>query len=57
MVIDANMTEPVVEDTESSADKEDRKRIVKNLKETKNKNIKKLPIKPVFVMAWERLHF
>ena len=28
LVIDANMTEPVIEDTESSADKEDRKRIV-----------------------------
>lgn len=40
LVIDANMTEPVIEDTESSADKEDRKRIVKNLKETMGRSVK-----------------
>lgn len=34
------MTEPVIEDTESSADKEDRKRIVKNLKETMGRSVK-----------------
>lgn len=40
LVVDANMTEPVIEDTESSADKEDRKRIVKNLKETMGRSVK-----------------
>lgn len=34
------MTEPVIEDTESSAEKEDRKRIVKNLKETMGRSVK-----------------
>ena len=40
LVIDANMTEPVIEDTESSAEKENRKRIVKNLKETMGRSVK-----------------
>ena len=40
LVIDANMTEPVIEETESSADKEERKRIVKNLKETMGRSVK-----------------
>lgn len=40
LVVDANMTEPVIGDTESSADKEDRKRIVKNLKETMGRSVK-----------------
>lgn len=40
LVIDTNMTEPVIEDTESSADKENRKQIVKNLKETMGRSVK-----------------
>ena len=40
LVIGANMTEPVIEDNEQSADKEERKRIVKNLKETMGRSVK-----------------
>lgn len=40
LVIDANMTEPVIEDNEQSVDKENRKRIVKNLKETMGRSVK-----------------
>ena len=40
LIIDANMTEPVKEDNESSVDKEDRKRVVKNLKETMGRSVK-----------------
>ena len=34
------MTESVIEDAESSSDKEERKRIVKNLKETMGRSVK-----------------